>query len=489
MASDVWQILALVQHELLLFAGVFFLLGALDDFAVDIAWLWLKLTGRARTAKVSRQELQLRPLAKPVAVFIPTWQETEVIFDTVRHMLNAWPQSNLRLYVGVYRNDPGTLEAALSASFGDTRLRVVVHDRDGPTTKADCLNRLFEAMSDDERHSATCFSAVVFHDAEDMVDPAGLGLLDWAISSGADFAQLPVEPLPQASRDWLGSHYCEEFAEAHGKAMVVRSAVGAALPAAGVGCAMSRSALACLAEKSDDGTPFDPASLTEDYELGLAIGQQGGRCRFVRARGEDDQLIATRAYFPSGLSQIVRQKTRWVHGIALQGWDRTGWSGGIAETWMRARDRRGPLTAVVLALGYCLLFLTLGISIAGAFVESPPMTVSPFVFGLIVANLCFLAWRIAWRFAFTARNYGLAEGVFAIVRLPMANIIAIMAGRRAILAYWRTFRGQGIEWDKTTHTRHPAKPSFGSNDVMPLPSRQSSFRGPSREQAARVVSR
>lgn len=468
MTSDIWQILALIQYELLLFAGVFFLVGALDDFVVDLAWLWLKLTGRARTAKVDRRQLQTKPLDDPVAVYIPAWHEDEVISDTIRHLLGVWPQKNLRLYIGIYRNDPATLAAAMQAAQGDGRLRLVVHDRDGPSTKADCLNRVYEAMSDDERRASIRFSAVLFHDAEDMVDPAGLGLIDWAICDGAHFVQLPVEPLPQASRDWLGSHYCEEFAEAHGKAMVVRSAVGAALPAAGVGCGMERGALERLAENSPDGVPFDPASLTEDYELGLSIHEQGGRCRFVRARGEDDQLIATRAYFPSKMSEIVRQKTRWVHGIALQGWDRTGWVGGIAETWMRARDRRGPFTALVLALGYLLLALSLIIAIAGSFALTPPMVISPLMSALIIANLGFLGWRIAWRFLFTARNYGIAEGVFAVIRLPATNIIAIMAGRRAIVAYWRSFFGSAIVWDKTAHSHHPAKPSFTQRNFAPV---------------------
>ena len=466
MASDFWQILAIVQYELLLFAGIFFLIGALDDFAVDVTWLWLKLTGRARTAKVDRAELQHRELAGPAAVFIPAWQEADVISDTIRHLLGVWPQHNLRLYVGIYRNDPATLEAATRAAFADERLRLVIHDRDGPSTKADCLNRLYEAMSDDENRSRMRFSAVLFHDAEDMVDPAGLGLLEWAIAQGADFAQLPVEPLPQASRDWLGSHYCEEFAEAHGKAMVVRGAVGAALPSAGVGCGVSRSALFQLAETKTDGLPFEPDSLTEDYELGLAISGQGGTCRFVRARGEDDQLVATRAYFPSKLSEIVRQKTRWVHGIALQGWDRTGWTGSVADTWMRARDRRGPLTALVMALGYLLLVLTLVISIAGQFGELQPLKLSLFLVALLSANIAFFAWRVAWRFAFTARNYGLAEGVFAIIRLPLTNIIAIMAGRRAVQAYWQTLKGSAAAWDKTKHTSHPTKPVSHHATIM-----------------------
>lgn len=470
MGWNIWQFLAMVQYELLLFAGIFFLIGAIDDFAVDVSWVWLKLTGRARTAKVDRAELQQRELNGPVAVFIPAWQEAEVIFETIRHLLSVWPQNNLRVYVGVYRNDPATLEAATGAAHGDARLRLVIHDRDGPSTKADCLNRLYEAMSDDENRSRTPFTAVLFHDAEDMVDPAGLGLLEQAIGQGADFAQLPVEPLPQASRDWLGSHYCEEFAEAHGKAMVVRDAVGAALPSAGVGCGVSRDALSKLAAAKANGLPFEWESLTEDYEMGLAIAGHGGTCRFVRARGEDGQLIATRAFFPSQLSEIVRQKTRWVHGIALQGWDRTGWSGNAADIWMRARDRRGPLTALVMALGYLLLVLTLIISIAGQFGELQPLKLSPFVVGLLSVNLAFFAWRVAWRFAFTTRNYGVAEGVFAIIRLPLTNIIAIMAGRRAVRAYWGTIFGGKVEWDKTRHSSHPAKPMSRHAVIMAEPS-------------------
>ena len=57
----------------------------------------------------------------------------------------------------------------------------------------------------------------------------------------------------------LGSHYCEEFAEAHGKAMVVRDWLGAGLPGAGVGCAAARAALERLAARRADSLPFLPA--------------------------------------------------------------------------------------------------------------------------------------------------------------------------------------------------------------------------------------
>ena len=460
-----WHWLIVFQHELLLFAGVFFLIGALDDFAVDLVWLWLKLTGRAKPDLVNRAELRHRELHAPAAVFIPAWQESDVIGETIRHMFEAWPHRNMRLYIGIYRNDPKTLEAAIRRARGDSRLRLVIHDRDGPSTKADCLNRLFEAMWDDEERAKTRFAQVVFHDAEDMVDPAGLALLDEAIERGVDFAQLPVEPLPQAARHWLGSHYCEEFAEAHGKAMVVRSAVGAGLPAAGVGCAVSRDALAKLVQRDGTGLPFATDSLTEDYELGLAIAAGGGNCEFIRARGEDDLLIATRAFFPSQLETIVRQKTRWVHGIALQGWDRMGWTMGggrsrLIEVWMRARDRRGPLTALVLALGYTLLVVTLLIGVGSYLGAGEVAQLSPALRTLLALNLVFFGWRAALRFAFTARNYGVAEGVFAVFRIPLTNVISIISGRRAVFAYASTLLGGPTTWDKTPHDRHPTSPMF-----------------------------
>lgn len=460
-AADLWHWLAVFQHELLLFAGVFFLIGALDDLAVDALWLWLRATGRALTPRRSRAALQRDPLRGAAAVMIPAWREAAVIGQTVRHTLDTWPHDDLRLYVGCYRNDPATLAAAMAAARGDTRLRLVILDRDGPTTKANCLNRLYAALCIDELRTGLRFASVVFHDAEDMVDAGALGLLDEAIAGGADFVQLPVQPLVPRHQGWwarhIGGHYCEEFAEAHGKAMVVRDALGAGLPGAGVGCAVSRRALEQLAARRSDGLPFATDSLTEDYEMGLAIAAAGGRCRFLRARGEDGRLIATRAFFPHQFEPSVRQKTRWVLGIALQGWDRVGWSGGVIETWMRARDRRGPMTALVLLVGYVLVLLTGVQGLALVIGLAPPVPLTPLLKAVLLANAAAFAWRIVMRFAFTARDYGAAEGLRAALRLPLANVIAILAGRRAVFSYLGTLAGRAAVWDKTDHGQHPAQ--------------------------------
>lgn len=457
--------LALVEHELLLFAAVFFLIGALDELAMDGAWAWLKLTGRARTGQIDRGEARECLLSGPAAVFIPAWHEASIIEFTIAHTLAAWPQAQLRLYVGCYLNDPDTLEAVMRGSGGDPRVRVVLHARHGPTTKADCLNRLYGALEADEARSGRDFRLIVLQDAEDMVDPAALGLLDRAIDA-ADFVQLPVLPEPQRHSRWVGSHYCEEFAEAHGKAMVVRGALGAALPAAGVGCGFARAMLGRMAQQFDRSGPFSVESLTEDYELGLRIKAAGGRARFLRVRGEDGQLVATRACFPARIDLSVRQKARWVHGIALQAWDRLGWGGGAGEWWMRLRDRRGPTTALVLFIAYVMLAAGLALWIGGGLGLVRPWQTDPLLGALLSANLASFAWRAAMRFAFTAREYGWRQGLWAVARIPVANVIAIMAGRRALFAYVRTLRGAKPQWDKTFHHAHPAAMA-----VMPEPVR------------------
>ncbi len=448
--------LALVQFELLLFAGVFFLIGAVDEFAIDLAWVWLRLTGRAHTYVVSREEMRGPPLAGKAAVIIPAWSEEQVIGDTIAHALAAWPQRELTLYIGCYGNDPATVSAAMDGAPTDPRLRIVVHDSVGPTTKADCLNRCWRALRDDEARSGERYRMVLLHDAEDMVDPAALGLIDRSLDA-VDFVQLPVLPVPQTRSRWVGNHYCDEFAEAHGRTMVVRSAMGASLPAAGVGCGFSRDILEAIARGKGAEAPFSVESLTEDYELGFRVQEAGGRSRFLRVRDEDGRLVATRAYFPGTIEAAVRQKGRWIHGIALQGWERLGWGGGISETWMRLRDRRGLINALVLLVGYALLVL-IGVSgVLALLGQNVEIADDPLALTLLYSNLAALVWRAGARLFFTTREYGLAEGMWAIARIPVANIIAIMAARRALVAYVGTLRGNPVKWDKTEHAAHPAR--------------------------------
>lgn len=453
----------LVQHELLLFAAAFFALGMIDEFALDCLYVWFRLTGRIRTQHIDEISIAMPAgLAGRAAVFVPAWQESAVIGATLTHMLDVWPHEDLAVYVGCYRNDPATVASVVAAVRGDPRVRLVVHDREGPTSKADCLNRLYLAMVEDERRAGCDFRMIVQHDAEDMVDPAALDLLDAALWH-AHFVQLPVIALPQRHSQWVGTHYCDEFAESHGKTLVVRDALGAAIPGAGVGCAIARGSLALLADR-EGGKPFAEQSLTEDYELGLKIAQAGGKGRFLRVRGADGRLIATREFFPSRLDTAVRQKTRWMHGIALQGWDRLGWTSQPGELWMRLRDRRGPLASILLVVAYLLVcMIAAGVLLERMGIVRPPPA-SPLLTGLLWVNFVGLVLRFGARAAFTTREFGWRQGLLAIPRTFVSNVIAIMAARRALRAYFRTLRGAPVVWDKTEHRDHPVfLRAMGSN--------------------------
>lgn len=451
------ELLVLLKHELLAFAVFWFCVGLVDEFLLDLAWFWLRLNGRAKTTRLP-VGYGAEPLSGRTAVFIPAFREASVIGATVAHMLAVWPQRDLTIYIGSYRNDPNTIAATSAAAAGDRRVRVVIHGVDGPTTKADCLNRLYRAMCADEDRLGLAFASVILHDAEDMVHPAALQTIDSALVL-RDFVQLPVRPELQKRSAWIAGHYADEFSESHAKNMVVRDALGAPLPAAGVGCGFARAALgelAALRWAQGEAGPFAPDCLTEDYELGLILSRDGRGSAFLRMRDDSGELVATRSYFPHELDAAVRQKTRWIHGIALQGWERLGWSGKGVELWMAMRDRRGPLTALVLAIAYLLLFLDATLFVLELIGSVQDRPVSPELAAMLALCLWGFVWRTGLRFLFTAREYGVVEGLRAIGRVPIANIITIVAGRRALVAYCRALRTGRVVWDKTTHDSHPA---------------------------------
>lgn len=457
------DIMALVQYELLLFAAVFFAIGLLDELAVDLLYGWLRLTGRARTAVIPSALEDGAHLAGPAAVFIPAWQEDAVIALTLDHARRSWPHEALTIYVGCYRNDPATCRVVEAVARRDARVRLVVVEADGPTCKAHCLNALYRALAEDEARGSRPARMVVLHDAEDMVDPAELAVLDDAMGD-ADFVQLPVLALPRRGARWIGGHYSDEFAESHARTMVVRDAIGASIPGAGVGCGIARAMLDRLA-RANDGRPFAEGALTEDYELGQRIAALGGRGRFLRRRTTSGRLIATRAYFPDTLAAAVRQKTRWTHGIALQGWDRLGWQGGAVSRWMMLRDRKGPFAAALLALAYLLIASIAALHLLAHFQVVRPLTLTPVLDVLLGLNLAGLVWRCLLRGLFTGREFGWREGLIAVPRVVVSNIIAIMSGRRALVGYVASLRGAPVVWDKTEHYAHPVAAS--ADEVPP----------------------
>ena len=430
--------------EALLLVALAVAINGLDDLAIDLLWLAMPAARR-------------RPVAMPdtspptrFAILIPAWDEAAVIGAMLRRTLSVLDWPDYTVFVGLYPNDPAGQAAV--AAVGDPRLRCITGAAPGPTTKADCLNILWRAVLAEEAARGRRFDAIVLHDAEDVVHGRELAVFAAHLGDHA-MVQLPVLPLPDESSPLISGHYIDEFAEAHGKDLLVRQWLGAAIPAAGVGVAFDRAMLGRIAEHRG-GTPFDAASLTEDYELGLAVAAHGGRGVLVWTLA-DGRPVATAEHFPADFESAVRQKSRWLTGISLAGWDRLGWRGGAINRWMLVRDRKAPLMALLTLVAYALALL-LGLDLLLRQLSPQAALLPPVAGGWVPAllwlNWTLLCWRLLVRALFTLRVHGLGEALLATPRAMVGNFVNAMAALRALSRYRAALKsGAALAWDKTQH--------------------------------------
>ncbi len=500
MLDIILYILGIIHTELLLFCLIWFLIGGIDDIVIDLIWM-MRWCYRRLTFYRYKRPMDIEAFKKKYnlnysalrknqkiyseyhAIFIPAWNEADVIGEMLDGCKLAWMQGDIahRIYVGCYPNDNECIAQVIAAAKYNPNISLILCVDDGPTTKADCLNQLWRAMLRDELKQGVKAKSVILHDAEDRPHADSLMIFDRLINKN-DIIQLPVIPISAPDSQLISGHYCDEFCESHGKAMVVREAVGAALPLAGVGCAIERNCLGRLALKKN-GLPFAGDSVTEDYELGIQIGATGRGAIMVRMKDSNGQLIGTRSYFPTTLDAAIRQKSRWVMGIALSGWDRLGWSieptynqkrysaierrGAVAkqhplrlpfnlgENWMRLRDRRAIFAAFTIFCAYILALLSglLWIAQYAGFYSLDPLS-DAMQFMLLCSSFLML-WRFLMRSSFVYYHYGILQASYTLPRMIISNIISIMAARRAVILYCKYCLGGRMIWEKTHHKIMP----------------------------------
>ena len=115
------------------------------------------------------------------------------------------------------------------------------------------------------------------------------------------------------------------------------------------------------------------------------------------------------------------------------------------------RDRRATLAIPVLAIAY-LALVAWGAALVGHWLADSPMpTPDAPVAWLLAINAALLGWRVAMRVAFTGAAHGAGQAALAVPRVLVANLIALLAARRALAIYWPTLRGDPARWDKTAH--------------------------------------
>ena len=139
-------LLVAVHHEILLFAAVGLAIGGLNDLLIDIFYFgrkaWRDIVIYARHQRMTGPELPHSRRPGKIAVFVPAWQESNVIAAMLNHARDSWGEARYRIFVGVYPNDDATIDAVANVACDATWLTLCINDRAGPTTKADCLNLL-----------------------------------------------------------------------------------------------------------------------------------------------------------------------------------------------------------------------------------------------------------------------------------------------------------------------------------------------------------
>jgi adsorption protein B len=431
--------------------GAYILLSGLDDVALDVAWL-ISRCGKAA-------EPPDPPRERRIAVLVPLWQEASVIGRMLEHNLASIRYSNYEFYVGVYPNDEATADAVRRVAARDARVHLAEVPHEGPTSKADCLNWVYQRLIEREMQTGVRAEIVVIHDAEDVIHPDSFARFNRWISE-AGMLQEPVLALPTPAVELTHGVYCDDFAESQIKDLPARVWLGGFLPGCGVGTAFRREELDRLAE-TESNRIFDPLCLTEDYDNGLRLFQLGCRQMVLPVQGGGLAATATREYFPRNWRAAVRQRTRWMTGNGLQAWERHGWGRPLPGRWTQAwffwRDRKG-LWGSWIGLASNMLFLACAAEWAAARLVGAEwragavLAASPWLALLLGCNLALFAERVAMRIWCTARIYGWTFAVGAPVRMVWGNAINAAASARACWQFLRSrWTGVPLRWLKTEH--------------------------------------
>jgi adsorption protein B len=474
-SSDFIPYLLISVKLLIILVSAVILLSGLDDLFIDICYglrsLYRRVFVLPRYRSLSEQDLLGCP-EQPIAVMIPAWDESAVIRPMLHNAVRTLNYRNLHIFVGTYPNDPDThCEVEIVRERYDNVHRIVC-PHDGPTNKADCLNWIYQGIKVFEKENGIRFKIFIMQDCEDVIHPLCYKLFNYLIPR-KDMVQLPVHSMKRKWYEFTAGHYIDEFSQLHFKDLVVREHLNRSIPAAGVGCAFSRRAFEIVAKKNNNQL-FSIDSLTEDYDFGFRLKEHGLKQVFVRfaiirtvmrpgfwtgkpRQAKIKELVCVREYFPASYRAAVRQRSRWVLGIALQGWANLGWRGDVWTKYMLFRDRKVLLTNLVNLLGYLVVFAVLAVWMTlwlnpDAYHYPPLLEKGSALWYVVIANAYLLGERIALRAFCVQRIHGWQQAFLSIPRMVWGNIINFSATCRAISLYSRYLRtGKLISWDKTVH--------------------------------------
>lgn len=419
--------------------AVLICLSSLDDLLIDLLALCI-VRHRLPTGKAAGS-------FPATAVFVANWREHDVLERMVEGNLARIREPNVGIVLGVYPNDTETRHVAEQlAARHPERVRVVVNRLAGPTSKGQMLNEMFRQVFG----GAGFPELVVLHDSEDVIDPRSFEIYR-SYATNHDFIQIPVFSLESRKRSLVAATYMDEFAERHTREMVVRDALGAAIPSAGVGtCMTKRLVRHFLAQR---GHVLATGCVTEDYILGIETKRAGFRAAFAavsESAARYGEFVATREFFPQGFSASIRQKTRWVFGINFEATHRLGWRADPWDFYFFVRDRKGMVTNFLPPISVAMLLL---IIVGACDLDQLPPDLQPWLLPVLAVNIAAMNLRLLFRVLAFRQVYGRYDVIGVLLRWPVAVVVNALAVLRAWRIYFfeSALASRPIVWAKTQH--------------------------------------
>ncbi|XPE55187.1 glycosyltransferase [Shigella flexneri] len=262
--------------------AVIMFISGLDDFFIDVVY-WVrrikrKLSVYRRYPRMSYRELY-KPDEKPLAIMVPAWNETGVIGNMAELAATTLDYENYHIFVGTYPNDPDTQRDVDEVCARFPNVHKVVCARPGPTSKADCLNNVLDAITQFERSANFAFAGFILHDAEDVISPMELRLFNYLVER-KDLIQIPVYPFEREWTHFTSMIYIFMSFQSCMADVPVREALREECRSAGVGTCFSCCAVTA---RSADG---DGIALTcrvySTFDIGFRLKEKddGNFCPF-----------------------------------------------------------------------------------------------------------------------------------------------------------------------------------------------------------------
>src|ERR687887_28864 len=132
-----------------IFLALVILISGIDDLVIDVVY-WVRRLWRWVTVYRLHDRLDPKalyePTEKPFAILVPAWKERGVIGKMAELAATTLDYEDYHVFVGTYPNDPETQREVDEVCVRFPNVHKVVCARPGPTSKADCLNNVRDAI-------------------------------------------------------------------------------------------------------------------------------------------------------------------------------------------------------------------------------------------------------------------------------------------------------------------------------------------------------